>query len=213
MDYGHPSLLTDDFVLVRVGNLYIQCNSAKGYNLDTPMPFRNRVVIAEANGNLEISTHLGRLGTGQQFIYPDFHGSADLIIHVCEQVRGVLDYALISIYLSDGVQSTTCEQSPNGGQFRGNGTEDEDVNSWRRDGGPLIREEEGPTSHGASAGDAALTGAIWGVVGVLVVVACILVYRFRKQKQEERAEQAPKRGVVECETRDSDVSSVSSDGG
>jgi hypothetical protein len=111
VDYGNSALRTDDVVLLRVGNLYIQYNRAKGYNIDTASP--DTVTITHALGDNEVSTALAALKPLESFSSPNFGktGTA-LVIQVCEVVKeavGTLDYATVNIHFEN--QKSLCPRS------------------------------------------------------------------------------------------------------
>jgi hypothetical protein len=105
-------LQEDDAVLVRVGNMYIQYNRAKGYNAESNAN-QDEVTITEAEGSGQVSYALAGLSVGESYAYPDFDNSGhSLIIEVCDMVELSFDYALLSIHLDDGRQTSACD-TPN----------------------------------------------------------------------------------------------------
>jgi hypothetical protein len=109
VDYLNQDLKEDDAVLIRVGNMYIQYNRAKGYNAESNAN-QNEVTITEAEGNGEVSYALAGLTVGESYAYPDFDNSGyDLIIEVCDMVELSFDFALLSIHLNDGRQTSVCD--------------------------------------------------------------------------------------------------------
>jgi hypothetical protein len=112
VDYLNQDLQEEDAVLVRVGNLYIQYNRAKGYNAETNAN-QDKVTITEAEGSDQVSYALAGLSVGESYAYPNFENSAhDLIIEVCAMGELSFDYALLSIYSNYGFQTSVCD-SPN----------------------------------------------------------------------------------------------------
>jgi hypothetical protein len=113
VDYLNQDLKEDDAVLVRVGNMYVQYNRAKGYNAESNAN-QNEVTITKAEGSGQVSYALAGLSVGESYAYSDFDNSGhDLIIEVCDMaVELTFDYALLSIHLDDGLQTSVCD-APN----------------------------------------------------------------------------------------------------
>ena len=103
-----------NFVVIRVGNLYLQYNRAKDFNEGT-RSHADQIVIVSAPGKHEQSILEGGVAKGiarvsSTFVYRNFQGTDQrLIIEVCEQgeYEG-LDHARMSIYLH-GTQASTCD--------------------------------------------------------------------------------------------------------
>jgi hypothetical protein len=111
-DYLNQDLEEDDAVLVRVGTLYVQYNRAKGYNAESNAN-KDQVTITEAESDAQVSYHLAGLSAGDSYTYSNFDSSGyDLIIQVCDLAELSFDYALLSIHLDDGSQTSVCG-SPN----------------------------------------------------------------------------------------------------
>jgi hypothetical protein len=108
----HDSMFHDDVVLIRAGsNLFIQYNRAKGYNEDTDMP--DTVTITEAESIDAVSNRVAALYAGESYAFNNFDFQNNtLIIEVCSLVQFAaeytLDYGIVSIYLDDGVQKSSC---------------------------------------------------------------------------------------------------------
>lgn len=101
----------DDVVLIKVGNLYIQYNKAKGYNMDADMP--DLVTITEATSFDDVSDRLAALAEGERYAYASFDKfNNTLIIEVCSllpfSAGNQMDYGIVSIYLDNGVQKSAC---------------------------------------------------------------------------------------------------------
>lgn len=185
VDYGNPDLLDSDVVLVRVGNLYVQYNRAKGYNIGSPASYRDRVIITEAAHNLEISVFQAGIAKGQSFVYPDFQGSHDLVIQVCDQISASFDYAVVSFHLNDGVQTSAC----NGPDAFDKGTvpassDTDDV--WGQGAGTLVSEGDDRSEMNSKMNSIAI-GVVWGLVGLLLVITGFLVYRIRLSRKREKS--------------------------
>jgi hypothetical protein len=94
----------DDVVLIRVGNLYIQYNRAKRYNIDADMP--DTVTITHAVTDEDVSDRLSVLSHGEKFAYETFDEQNHiLVIQVCSMViadTSQIDYAIVRIYYDDG---------------------------------------------------------------------------------------------------------------
>jgi hypothetical protein len=107
---SNDQMLVDDSVLIRIGNLYLQYNRAKYYNIDTDMP--NTVTITHAIADDDVSDRLAALSTGQTYEYRYSASILDstanqnrfLVIRVCSAVQyntSQMDYATVRIYFSD----------------------------------------------------------------------------------------------------------------
>lgn len=92
-------------VIIRLGNTYMQLNSAKSYNSGTKEK-KNEVVLVQ--GRYRASNLLAGLGSGESF------SVGDNTVHVCSISFGSIDTAQISIYASN--QSSGC---PGGGPTNG----------------------------------------------------------------------------------------------
>jgi hypothetical protein len=205
VDYGDSHLTSHDVVLVKAGNLYIQYNRAKGYNVDTPEPYIDRVVITEATGDLEISWWKAALVTGDEYVYQNFSGNNSLVIKVCDQLTGLYDFALISLHMDDGMQSSAC-----------NGTEvfDPRINSGYSNGSfawngsasfhPFIAENS-KLAENPGTSSSIVVGVVWGLVGVLVSLACYILYRLRSAKRLRAQRQTKARKQNEATQQKSDM--------
>jgi Gametolysin peptidase M11 len=110
VDYGDESMKQNDMVLLRIGDMYLQYNRAKGYNSETVLP--DTVTVTEGVGLSGRSYRLAALKQGESFVNTNYtkNGPA-LVIQVCTIFRqpiGTMDYADISIHLEDGVQQSAC---------------------------------------------------------------------------------------------------------
>ena len=108
-DSSDPMLHTDA-VLIRIGNLYLQYNRAKSYNVDADMP--NTVTITHAIADDDVSDRLAALSAGEMFQYLYSTSTAlnspnqnrFLIVQVCSALKyntSQIDYATIRVYFSD----------------------------------------------------------------------------------------------------------------
>jgi hypothetical protein len=107
--YGDEAMFHDDVVLIQVGNLYIQYNRAKDYNIDAQMP--NTVTITEATSIDDVSDGLAALSAGENYTYANFNNSGNsLIVEVCKLLTftSELDYGIVSIYLDNGEEQSAC---------------------------------------------------------------------------------------------------------
>ena len=109
-----------EFIIVNVGDLYLQYNRADKFNLftgDDP----NQVTIVKGTSPDARSELLGSVSqVSARPTMQRFENFADtgfaLVIEACEQVylsrvsRDLPDYVRISIHLDDGLQSSTCRQ-------------------------------------------------------------------------------------------------------
>lgn len=74
------------------------------------------VTVTQGNAHGGFSYRLAALGNGESFILSSVDlssglGSDDLIVNVCSLTReatSVLDYAVLSIHVDDGIQQSTC---------------------------------------------------------------------------------------------------------
>ena len=101
-------MLDDDIVLIRIGNLYVQYNRAKSYNINTDMP--NKVTITHAIADDDVSERLTALSVGETFEYlytastTNANQNRLLMIQVCSAVlyeTSQMDYAIVRIYFND----------------------------------------------------------------------------------------------------------------
>lgn len=185
VDYGNENLQDDDVILLRVGNLYLQYNRAKGYNIDTPNSYADHVTITKANSNADVSTLVGSITTGRSYIYDD--GSDKVVIQVCNQVASSLgyDYSLLSIHLADGSQASLCSgfaDIPSDGASIVPGNQDDWIVD---DADPLVFESD-KSENNPSATNGLLVGIIWGFVGLLFSVAVFLLYKMRRARQQHQ---------------------------
>jgi hypothetical protein len=106
------AMSSDDVVLIRIGNLYLQYNRAKLYNSDADLP--NTVTITYSPSDEDVSDRLAALSDGELFEYPNFDDSGrTLVVHVCSMVQFEsayqFDYAIVRMYVDDGVHDwSTC---------------------------------------------------------------------------------------------------------
>ena len=107
---SNDQMLENDAVLIRIGNLYVQYNRAKSYNVDTEMP--NTVTITHAIADDDVSDRLAALLEGEIFEYlystsaTSNSGNTNryLVVQVCSAVQydaAQMDYATIRVYFSD----------------------------------------------------------------------------------------------------------------
>ncbi len=104
VDYS--SISNGGVVVINIGNLYLQLNSAKNFNNETKIN-RNQVnvVVADVPSNPNTrSWSLAGLSAGQNCTV----AGVALVIQVCNITFGVIDVAKVSIYLNNGIQSPSC---------------------------------------------------------------------------------------------------------
>jgi hypothetical protein len=96
-------------VILRVGNLYIQYNAAKGYNIDEDESVRSRVTIVEAVDSDSISDLKAILGQGEVYVHQTGDGNGlPLVIEVCGLgIEGSADLATLSIRLDSSLSTAT----------------------------------------------------------------------------------------------------------
>lgn len=181
VDYRDPDLQQSDVVLMRAGNLYLHYNRAKGYNSDTPSAYKDRVVVTESPGALEVSNFVAALSKGQSYFYPNFSGYNSLVIEVCDQMTGAYDYAVVSMYIQDGIQKSICEEKNLDANAQPQtyplNTTDTDIANVK--GTPINEDLE--TSERSRVDP--VIGIVWGAVAVLFLVAIYLIYRIRCQQK------------------------------
>ena len=112
VDYNisdYRCLAENDAVLVKAGNLYLQYNHARGYNVDVSSP--NTVTITEAASDNVVSNALEALSSGEAFTYKNYDKDGNsLIVEVCDMFR---HHAVINLYLSkDGPQQACVSGAP-----------------------------------------------------------------------------------------------------
>lgn len=116
MSFVHYSddetMSSDDVVLIRIGNLYLQYNRAKLYNSDADQP--NTVTVTHSASDEDVSDRLAALSDGELFEYQNFEDSGQsLVVQICSMVQFEsafqFDYTIVRIYLDDGVHDlSTC---------------------------------------------------------------------------------------------------------
>lgn len=103
---------SEEAVVLKIGPLYVQYNLAKGYNAGTYIDQKDRVTITLAEEDESVSDLVAALAENEIYRHPNFDGIGnDLIIETCAfetENLGDIDYALVSIHLDDGVQSSLC---------------------------------------------------------------------------------------------------------
>ena len=203
VDYGDADMQTNDLVLMRAGNLYLHYNRAKGYNSDTPSAYRDRVVVTESAGDLEVSNFIAALSKGQSYFYPNFSGFNSLVIEVCDQMTGSYDYATVSIYVEDGIQQSNCgaanlqlESPPDAYPFN--------TSTTTIDTGPYIGEDAQKSEKPKNP----VVGIVWGAVAFLFLVALYLIYRIRSHQKARAAILSAKRQQAEAIRRRSWIPST-----
>lgn len=116
VDASNLFLPEGEAVILKLGDLYIQYNLAKSYNVGTYKDQEDRVTINYAESDEAVSDLVGALAENDVYIQPNFAGSGiDLIIQVCSvgaDELGDIDYAVLSIHMDDGMHSSLC-QDPN----------------------------------------------------------------------------------------------------
>ena len=116
VDYDDDTLFETDVVLISVDDLYIQYDVPKGYNIHSLS--RANVLITQANDTMSRSVAVANLSIGQSFTYQKYSetdNSTGIVIEVCNtgSTNDSVDYSIISIYLNDGEQLSTCEPAEN----------------------------------------------------------------------------------------------------
>jgi hypothetical protein len=116
VDYGDNNLLDTDVVLISIDDdLYVQYDTAKGYNIDS-LSTAN-VLITQANDTMSISIAVANLTTGQSFKHKKLSDSSDpaVVVEVCNVEKGndTFAYATINIYLDSGESLSSCQNYKN----------------------------------------------------------------------------------------------------
>jgi hypothetical protein len=116
VDYNHETLSTTDVALINLFDLYIQYDVQKGYNIHSLS--KANVLVTQANDTMSRSVAIANLSMGQSFIYQklgESDGSNGVVIDVCNtgSTNDKLDYSILSIYLNDGEQQSTCYHTEN----------------------------------------------------------------------------------------------------
>lgn len=93
---------SDQAVIIRLGNTYMQLNSAKSFNSGTKEK-RNKVVLVKGT-SYRVSDVVAGLGAGDSF---SVEGSTVQVCDINFGGSGAVDYAEISIFKS-GFQSSGC---------------------------------------------------------------------------------------------------------
>lgn len=217
VDYRNPNLDDSAVVLIRIGNLFLQLNEGKGYNVDTPAEARDRVIVAEAAGPGEVSQLLKGIAVGQAFVRPAFSSEGhDLVITFCDHVVAPYGYAAISIHVEDGVQTSVCGDPDSFGTNAGGLDTDGGGDAVDPNAGTLVF-EDGNSENSGQAKENITIGVIWGFVGILVLVSAYLALRMarqRKKRQLQHAADTPSKEfpvpvrVRKCSTDDDSHSSV-----
>jgi hypothetical protein len=111
----------EDFIIVNVGDIYLQYNRADKFNIFTG-DYPNQITIVKGTSPDERSNLLGSVSQLAQLArYPQTHHIAnfqasgfDLIIEACEQNylsrihQNLPDYIRVSVHLENGEQSSAC---------------------------------------------------------------------------------------------------------
>ena len=111
VDASNIFLSESEAVVLKIGNLYVQFNRAKGYNSGTYVDQEDRVTVAYAESEENVSDLVAALEQNEIYTHPDFERGADLVIEVCSidsEQLGDVDYALVSIHLNDGIHTSLC---------------------------------------------------------------------------------------------------------
>ena len=94
--------------IVNAGDLFIEFNSAKKYNYQV-VANGNRITVVQNNATSLWSNLLVGLSSGQNYTYANFSGTGiALIIQICSVRVGIVNYAKVSIFLKDGIQTSKC---------------------------------------------------------------------------------------------------------
>lgn len=103
VDYAETAYASDQYVLVKVGNFYIQFNRAKDYNVGTRAMPDQLVITWDGNPGPSGTT---QLITGLDMSNSYYTDGSTVAIQVCNVVmNGNVDYMVVSI----GQRSTNCQ--------------------------------------------------------------------------------------------------------
>lgn len=112
----------EDYMLVNVGDLYLQFNRANKFN-QFSKDFKNQVTIVRGTAPDQRSNLLGAVSQINEYLFAtehrveNFQGTgSDLVIEACEQQYlakispDLPDFVRVSIYLDNGEQSSECNR-------------------------------------------------------------------------------------------------------
>ncbi len=113
VDYPSIDQIPNGVTVINAGYLYIQLNSAKKYNYQVA-GYGNQVTVVENNATAPWSNILVGLSAGKGYVYANYSGTGiGLVVQVCNIAFGSVDYAKVSLYLKDGVQTSQCSSPVN----------------------------------------------------------------------------------------------------
>lgn len=115
VDASNEDLPQSEAVVLKVKHLYVQYNRAKGYNSGTFKDQKDRVTVNYAESEDDVSDLVAELAVNETYVHASFDEAGnDLIIQVCsvgvEALAGI-DYAVVSVHLDDGFQTSICGDS------------------------------------------------------------------------------------------------------
>lgn len=98
-------------VLIKIGNYYMQFNKEKGINADSPEKEDTVTIVYASTLNAQSNLVHGLGLFDPTYRIQNFMGSgSDAVIQACRARKaGSIDYMEVSIFLDNGVQSSTCE--------------------------------------------------------------------------------------------------------
>jgi hypothetical protein len=196
VDYRNPDLEDGAVILVRIGNLFLQFNEGKDYNVDTPAAARDHVLVVESSGPGEVSQLVAGIAVGQTYVRSRFTAAGhDLVIEFCDHVVAPYGYAAISIHVSDGVQTSVCANSSSFGNSGGLDTDGGGQGGDASNSSPgTFVFEDGNSEKDSQRREKITIGVIWAFVGVFVLLAIYLAVRLmrqRKRKLQKTASDSP----------------------
>lgn len=210
VDYSSPNFNTNDVVLIKVENVVLQYNIARGYNIDTEKP--NRVTVSYARTGTAVSSRLADLGGGDSYVYTYLDNNSvnkTVILEVCSLVTSYLDYATVSIHppnkesgclewnAREPLPSTlTVVAPPSSAPVTVSQTTNaptiwvppEAPDEWEdfNDGEPLIEDEESPPQNKGF-----LLAMIGVGVGAGICCACVSAYILYLRRSQKMPSSAP----------------------
>jgi hypothetical protein len=98
LDYNDT--ISSDVVVLNIGNLYLQYNSATGFNVGTGEN-KNQVVVVQTQSNGDSEKLAGLNLQNPTLTIPNFQNDLDLLIEVCQFNSSRLDIAIVSIALGN----------------------------------------------------------------------------------------------------------------
>lgn len=209
-------MLLNDTVVIKLGDLFLQYEVAKEYNIDNP--YGGRVSITYAQGMEVVSRVQALMLPGETFVYQYVDGNStargnatmdgfsivnrtylpNVIIQVCDMMTGPFDFATINIYVDDGIPVSQCPETMHVPGFSPVIPSSNGVPSLPRpfnNGNQMpegyynnsMKVENNKSPVISSQKQMITLGFIWFLVGALLVIACLLSYKFYSLEMQRAA--------------------------